>query len=423
MKNIAFYLLAIIGMAVSLSACSDDDTQQHMPQIFFDQHYYTLGKTSVDLILNADEAPASDVSIPVYFGGEAEEGVDFEMPEKVFTMKAGEKEASLTINRLTDNIGEDNLDLFVNLKDAPAGFNFGLSNFAEVTLLGNNGVIMAFTETEGTVKNEDEFEINLTNMKGKRYYPSVATNIELEVDESSTAVEGEHFEFVGGAYASVRKNRYKGTFGIKFLKKEEGKDKLVLRFADKEGYAPGTNSTMTLTLKGPDNFTGTWAFDKVSNAEYLSNSYYPEWGLNIEKLPTGTADDQLTFEGSDYTEYTFTPNLTGDLKNYFGTSSRKATYIGEKELSFEEYSGLLKVTILSIPDVNINFSTTYSDYSRAANVAFRLIEDENGEEILECTIYDFEPKGDDYGGAFCEMMGDYSMMEYIAPRIHFKRVK
>lgn len=428
MKRIAYYLFALVGMLALTTACSDDEEVGHVPQIYFDQHYYTLGKTSVDLILTADEAPTKDVTIPVYFGGEPQEGVDFELDENYFTFHAGDTVSRLTINRIVDNIGDDSEKLYVNLKEAPEGFNFGLSNFAEVNLLGNNGVLMSFTSTTGEVKTESEFQINLVDMKGSRYRPTVATTFDLEVDETSTAVEGEHFEFVDGAYATVNKNRYYGTFGIKFLKKEEGKDKLVLRFADKEGYATGANPTMTITMKGPDVFTGTWQFDSLMNKESLIDSW-SEYYLPAEQFPVCSTSDRLIFEGSDRMQYTFTSQMTSDLKNYFGNSTRTATYVGDKELAFSEGSShYITLSELEISDVNLNFSAEYNDNSRSAKVGFRLTTNDDGEEVLDCFIYDFIPKGDAYGNIIWTEYESYGMdptdmMQDIALRLQFKRVK
>ena len=97
------------------------------------------------------------------------------------------------------------------------------------------------------------------------------------------------------------------------------------------------------------------------------------YGEDISKAPKGTPSDRITFEGDSYLEYTFTPDLSGDLKNYFGTSPRKITFKEEGDKSFQENSGAnVKVSILEIPDINVKFSTTHKDI-RPALVGFRLI--------------------------------------------------
>lgn len=84
---------------------------------------------------------------------------------------------------------------------------------------------MSFENSTGKVGFSADFSIKLTNMKGGVYKVKVATTFDIEVDESSTAIEGVHYEFVNGAQVVVPINKNKGSFSIKYLKKEEGKDK------------------------------------------------------------------------------------------------------------------------------------------------------------------------------------------------------
>lgn len=414
-------MLAVVATVTVLTACSDDDTQQGGPQIYFGQYYYTLGKANVVLTLNADKAPDADVTIPVRFGGDAQEGVDYEAPEKAFLLKAGETQATMTLNRIDENIPDDAKNLYVNLQSAPAGFTLGLANFATVNLLGNNGVIVNFKSSEGAVKFTEDFTVELTDMKGKQYRPAAETTFDIVVDESSTAVEGENFEFIGGPHVVVKKGQSKGTFSIKFLKKEEGKDKLVLRFADKLGYATGNTPEMALAVSGPDVFTGTWAFDQISNMGELE--MYGDDYLNLKNLPKGSSADRLTFEGNNYEEYVFKPELSGDLKKYFGNTVRKVTFKEAVKKNFYEYSGAEQVSILEIPDVNLNFSATYNDTSRPALVGFRIIKGSDGEDILECVLDDFQPKGNDYGADLYLGFGEPGNMADCPLHLHFKRVK
>lgn len=422
-KKIAYFMFAMVAVLVSLASCSDDYTPQSAEQIYFGQYYYTLGKTSVVLTLNADKAPDRDVNIPVHFGGDAKEGVDFEVPDKAFHLKAGQTEATMTINRIADNIPDDNLNLYVNLDSAPAGFSLGLANFATVSLMGNNGVLVSFSSAEGAVKFTEDFTVTLTSMKGGSYRPQVETKYPIEVKEGSTAVEGENFEFVDGPYVTVPKGKNKGTFSIKFLKKEPGKDKLILGIAEGAGYMAGSTPEMDLKVSGPDVFTGTWVFDKVSNKTTIEDGW--SWFMDVSKIPTGTTADRLTFTGDSYEEYTLKPEMTGDFKNYFGNKERKIKFKEVASKYFEENWGSGETTgnvqILEIPDVNLKFSSTRSDYSRPALVGFRIIQDkESGEDILECVIDDFQPEGDDYGAQLYSEMGS---MDACPLHLWFRRAK
>ena len=85
----------------------------------------------------------------------------------------------------------------------------------------------------------------------------------------------------------------------------------------------------------------------------------------------------------------------------------------------ENYGANVKVSILEIPDVNINFSTTYKNI-RPAFVGLRLITVDS-KEVLECTLDDYEPQGDDFGARIYEIMG--GDMTWAPLRIHFSKVE
>lgn len=406
----------VLLVAITLSACSDDDhSMPNTPQIFIDEPYYTLAKDSVIIKVNADVAPTEDVSIPVVFGGTAVKDYDFTASDSVVVIKAGETEGSFVVKRVVENISSENKELYVNLKSAPNGYRLGLMNYASVTLLSNEGVLMSFNESTAEVSIWGDITINLTSMSGSSYRCKTATTFKLEVDPSSTAVEGEHFEFVDGAQITVPKNRYKGTTTLRCIKHEEGHDKLVLRLADKDGYGIGNIGTITITLNGQDNFTGTWQLSSINTDEI--SQYYVE---DESKAPKGSDKDQITFSGSEAPlSYTFTPNLEGDLKNYFGNETRTVTWLEDTQMVYQMEMGATRyVSTLEIPNVNVNFSSTYTDL-RTAKVAFRLFENQ-GEQMLECSIYDWEPQGDDYGAMIYSFMGD---MSYSILRVYFTKVK
>ncbi|MEY8685983.1 hypothetical protein AB9N12_07520 [Bacteroides sp. AN502(2024)] len=425
MKKLFYSLFALF--AVMFTACSsDDDNKSEMPQLSLEKSNYILASGTVDIKLIADAPAASDMSIPVTFFGRATEGTDFTTSAKEFILKAGETEAIITLTRIADSVGDDNLSLTVNLGKAPSGYTIGLMNYTTVTLLSKNGVIMSFANTSDILTLQSNYKVTLTNMSGSGYKVTEITHLNVEVDPSSTAVEGIHFEFTDGKrYVTIAKKKSNGTVSINFLKKESGKDKLVLRLSKRAGYAYGNNETITITLQGACNLDGAWAFKKISNLNYWKENM----AADISTFPTGTSTDKITFKGNSYTEYTFIPSLNGSLKNYFGTSERKVTFENEvtKELWEESVaqrqSVPINVSVYTFPDINIKFSATASEV-RPAIVSFRNITVE-GEEILECTIDDFIPTDfltDEWEGWMKDMAEDPAMLSNPI-RIHFTRVK
>ncbi len=419
MKKVFFLLLAVF--ALTAASCDRNEPQKDLPQINLEQHRYALAKNAVEVRLVADEPATSAIVVPVTFAGTAVEGTDFTVSPKEFTFKAGEKEAVIVITRIEENIGDEEKSLTINLGTAPDGYKIGTMNFTTVEFLSNQSIIMTFVKDEDILTENSEFAINLQKIDGSFYRVPAETNFDVEVDPASTAVEGTHFEFTGGKYVTIPRNRNTGSVGIKFLKKETGKDKLVLRLKKKDGYSFGSNDIITITIQGPYTFNGTWAFDKISNLEWWKTS----WGLDVSNFPKGTSADKITFAGNSHAEYTFTPNITGDLKNYF-TTATKATYKGEVSKVFQELSSTsavrLNVAVLEFETVNVNFSPTNTKLRKAV-VGFRTIT-VDGKEILECTIDDFEPTDflkDTYD--FMKDFGENPVMLSGPLRVHFTRIQ
>lgn len=411
MKKFLFILCAVCVFI--MSSCSSNEAND-LPQIYVDQPRYSLAKGMVEIKIHADKAPSTDISVPIIFAGAAIEGTDFVASAPSFTFEAGKTEAILTLTRIEENIGNTNKELILNLGKAPEGYSLGVMNYSLVELLGSQGVIVSFDKSEDKLMLSSTYNISLKNMKGTNYKVASETKFDINIDPSSTAVEGTHFEFETGSYITVAKNKWTGSIGIRFLKKEAGKDKLVLRLANRDGYAFGTNASIGITINGADVFTGTWAFDKIANL-----GLFQDYGEDISKAPQGTSSDQITFTGDSYLEYTFTPNMTGSFVNYFGTSSRKVTFKKEADKVFQEESGAkVRMAVLEIPSVNVKFSSTHKDI-RPALVGFRLIH-VDGKETLECTIDDFEPIDPDFGAIIYSFF--YSMED--APlRVHFTKVR
>ena len=93
MKKLGHYLYILMSMTFILASCSSDDNQR-LPQIYIDQPFYTLAKGSIELKIKADQAPPTDVSIPILFAGTAVEGVDFTATESYKQLTAAEPGAT-----------------------------------------------------------------------------------------------------------------------------------------------------------------------------------------------------------------------------------------------------------------------------------------------------------------------------------------
>lgn len=419
MKNRSIsYLLLLLSLLALTTSCRKRTTAIDLPQINFTDARYMLGKEDVTIRLEADAPMTERVELPYSFYGDAEEGKDFTCSSPTFVFEKGATEATLTVQRVPESIDDKGKSVTINLAEPPTGYKLGVMNFATLELFGNRSAFISFTSSEEMMTESVTASITLELMDGSRYRAPMAMTFPVQVDPESTAIEGVHFEFADAPAVSVRKNRNAGDVTLKFLKKEEGKDLIVLRLLPAEGFAYGQSKVIRIRIHGPYDVSGTWKLREVSNLDWFNGD---AWSGMIETkgFPKVSPEDRITFVGSPSEGYTFTPRIEGDFKNFFFTSTT-AKYLGEEEKDLQEYavSGryLRNVAILEFQEVNVNFSPTEQKV-RPAKVGFRLIE-VDGKEVLECTLDDFEPTqflSDAYG-----MMGDLS---YTPLRLQLDRVE
>lgn len=422
MKQLSF-VVWLLCLLLGTACSSDDKRPADLPQINLEKMHYALAKGSTEVKLVAEEPTATEVVIPFTLYGKAVEGTDYTLSAHAFTFKPGEQEATVTFTRIEESIGDEGSELTLNLDRhaAPQGFVLGLLNYTVVELMGKNTVIASFKKNADLLTLSGNFNIQLEKMSGGVYKTPAALTYPIEVDPSSTAVEGVHFEFVNGPFAKIAKGRYEGSVALRFLKHEPGKDRLVLRLGEMPGYGNGGNPTIQINVQGAYNISGTWAFRSITNKEWWENMWYED----TSNFPTGTEEDQLVFEGTDYRAYTFTPKLSGGLKNYF-TAACPVTFLNEREEQFQEIGmgrELANIAVLEFDHINVNFSATQSRIRKAV-VGFRILRETGSPDVLECTIYDYEPT--DFLNGVYEMYKDYGsdpiMLE--APlRLQFVRVK
>ncbi len=408
-------ITSLIGLLLFCSCSQSDEPTTHLPQLSIDQLNYTLGKTKVSIKLSAQQAPKTDLTVPVRFTGDAKMGEDFEVEQPAFTLKAGQKSALLEIKRKGE-VSENPKKVQIALGQAPAGYELGLKNYCMLKLLGNDGFLLNFAQAEGDLGFVSSFGIRIDGIK-ERYRLMTTSKFAIEVDPSSTAVRGVHFELLDEAQAIVPRKRNRGAFKVKFLKKEAGKDKIVLRFAERDGFASGNNDKMTITIKGPVDIAGDWKLTQIANGKWLEdpNNYF---GIKLDELINVQDGDAIKLEGDAF-KYKLIPMFKGKLKNFFIGESELVIDSSREDTLQESTFEKITLTRYKTEGVNVLFSPSETK-KRPALVDFRLIKDENGKEILECTLADFEPTTKDTPTwkALYEMMGS---MEWTPIRLHFER--
>jgi len=183
-------------------------------------------------------------------------------------------------------------------------------------------------------------------------------------------------------------------------------------------YVAGNFNKTTITIAG-SNFTrlkGSWKYKDFVNKNWLTQNMSFS-GDSPADLPKLNSNDQIIINESG-----LAIQMTGDLKNYF----RPATLTDKGEVTERliEQSfpfPAVKMQVVQLSAANVFFSPNKQKI-RSAQIGMRVFI-ENGKDILELTVRDFEPTDflsntyNDYAS-----WADLPVMQYFPLRIHFERV-
>lgn len=421
--NIYFWL-AIICLVITMTSCSDDSDAGPRTELSLEVPRYTLGNEegdTVNIAVITEGKALSTVRIPYRLSSSkgAVLNRDFEISDSAFTLHEGDSIAYLKVTRKH----VDGQKSFLLTLLPVEGVKLGALNYIEVELLGNN--IYTFVEPTTELALSKDVTVRVETALGQRFLFPKKTRLDVEVDPSSTAVEGVHFTFKDNQKKAVfNRNKHEGAVSVVFLKKEAGKDHIVLRLSDSNKLAPGAYPTIDIRIVGPTNLSGTWSFEGVANESWWRNSWSIDPSLLIDTVKT----DRIILKGNPAEGYEFTPQLTGKLKNYF-TGPSFASFIGERENYLQE-EGVYpppKVSLAEyrLDNINVAFDEAHSNI-RKTFIGFRLLRGKNNGKILELNIYDIEPVEPHWKDLLESMKYNYTEPPYFVDspiRLHFKEVK
>lgn len=421
MARLHLYLRLALASVLALiaSACQSLEVLERgdAPQLNFETFRYSLGKGDLALTLSLEQPATHELRIPFALAGTAREGEDYSIASREFVFATGQTTASVSITRKNMDKASS---IFVRLSGtAPEGYIYGLKNYTQVELLGSDALIYSFAKAQDVLSYEQSYEMTVGKVTGETYRSAGQAKYALELDPTSTAVLGKHFEFVGSAEAVVPNRRNTGTFKLRFLSLEAGHETIVLRFADRDGYARGTNPTLTLRITGPDNFAGSWSLLKLANKDWI-NSSYGGFGVSADALVSVSDGDYMELSGNSYESYTLTPHFGGMLRNYF-TKATTATFKGAVDKILSETSSgrppTINLTKLQLGEVNVRFSATET-LLKPANIGLRFITTESDGRLLEMTIDEYEPLQSGWKDVydFSNNMTDLPLRLYFRPR-------
>ena len=393
MRKILFILI-VISCWVGMAGCSDDDNKG--PDVSFRRPYYILpASESLNVEIRLSEPAPADITVPFTVAGTGEEGIDYSLSAHEFVVQAGLDSAIITITPVT-NMTEGR-EIHLTLQEV-AGYVPGIYRQTMIPIETKSPFTSSFLSTEYNLYTEMEVAA-LLHIGGSEYTsPSYDISIPFEIDPASTAVLGTHYEIEGGEKRFIyQKDDYMARVKLKFLKKEEGKNKVVLRLVETDNFMISlSNNRAYITINGPVNFddlVGSWKFKEFSSKDYVTSTASMAGDTEgVKNLPECVATDILVFENTGGKNVIRTNKLTGDLVNYFcdGAEVVVRDIVNEQiylPSEMNEWGLHRSVLRTDFSKVNLNFSPDNQNYA-SAEVDFRILEDG---DILEVRIVQYIP--------------------------------
>ena len=389
MKKVLFMLLAL---PLFMAACSDDELEATIATISFDKRAQTLpdGSTDIKLVVSGLDASSNrEYVVDLKCSGTATES-EYELSSDHFVIGGANPVTTITVTSLNYSGKSKNLDIVLV---APKNFNLGENPVTTITMASQEQIVYNFLEDNLELKVSATPTIELYTMDGDWYYPTEDLHIPVVVNkEKSTAVLGEHFEFVGEPEFLFTPDDEDASVEIKYLKKEEGKDKIVLEVDPAAArYAQGDPGQCTITIVGPDyaRIDGTWYVDQQpTDKNYMiKTSYVPS--SDLEGFPEATQADRFTFDSKTGKLST---SLQSTLKNFFGASCNMKE-AGSMEIGTHDSGGFLsnQIEMLDLDNCNRDFSASSTSQDKNAYIGIRLVEEQStGDDLLELYLIDYK---------------------------------
>lgn len=400
MKKALFFLLTLF--LVLLSSCKESDDESVMR---FARKVYTLNTGTLAVELVPNDHPATATEVPVTFGGTAVMGKDYTVSDTKYII-GGDKE-QLTINVSSKNNFSDSVKTII----MQAGSDANATTI--INLEPRTKAVYTFGQKTNIISEEQSVTLTFISMNGNDlgYKNEFDMPVTLDVDSSSTAVEGVNFE-IENKKDTLKAGESSLTFNIKTLKREKGKDKIVLRphLSEEEGFYGGLYPTTTLNIISSyaSDLFGDWQMDKLVTDKQYFNTF---WGgmipeSDLVNFPVFDASDSYSFvdEGG---RFMLNTSLSSYFKNYFQPSS-EFEFAGDYVL----YTSMLEkmnLQLLKLKNVNRYFSDKVKSEDTEALLGVRNFTDDNGQVYLDVYVIDYTAKG------FLTILGDYGMYDSAKP--------
>lgn len=386
MRKILFVFSLFLSLSLIL-ACSDDDNSD--PKLSFGRPIYILKAAeplAVELIVS--EPVTEEIKVPFMIDGSAVLDEDYTISAKEFVLHPGDWIDTVWVTPKENVIGQREIRL--SLQEVPR-YRLWNNRWAIIPVETKDIFTCSFSQTTMDLKSEVVVSMKLTVGGVDYMYKREELRVPFEIDPASTAVEGEHYEIVGGGRELIMGiQKATADVTIRFLKKEVGKDKVIIRLVEGGLFEGGTNTSVTINVNGPtlyEDFVGAWTSPDFISGDFIKGMV---WGhpTDCDNLPVNNlSTDRIVFTAGA-TNTLNVDGVQGDLAKYLRNC--EVVYIGEEpeQLWDQDAYGIKRdVVTLELSKVNVNYSAT-NVAERKAIVLVRLL---NKGKVLEFRIVDYEP--------------------------------
>ena len=387
MRKILFIYVLMLATCF-LTACSDDDN--NAPTLSFGRPIYILKAAAPLAVEVISSVPVTEsVRVPFDISGSAILDEDYTIETDAFTLEPGKTIDTIWITP-KENV-TTRREIRLALKEVN-GFQLWNNRVAMIPVETKDVFSCSFEDSKYDLKNEVIVKMGLM-VNGKMYYTrNDEVRVPFEIDPASTAVLGEHYEIVGGKQELVMVGNYKSTADVtlRFLKNEEGKDKVIFRMQEGGLFERGNNAATTITVSGPTTFkalVGKWAFSEITSESFIRRMAGYVDPNDCDNLPLDNRSTDVIQFIAGASNTLNVDQVQGDLLKYLRNC--EAEFGEEGPWRLYEQTGMPSrdVITLYLSKANVNYSATSID-ERRVFVGVRLL---NKNTTLELRIVDYEP--------------------------------
>ena len=384
---------ALIISLILAAACSDETSLT--PGISFITPEPEISEeTAIFRVIGQPFSSIDSLTIPVVFGGDAEQGVDYDASADHFTFKGESLMDSIVISTKLLGTGKT-LSLTLQI---PEGFVAGKYASSEFKLQDKFGYL-SFESAKAFLADTTSYLVTLNDANGKSKVLSKDAMVSVAVNkEKSTAVEGEDFELMNADSLIIPAGGQDAEFviALKGDYPRDGKDKIVLNVTESDKFSAGKKGEIELNIlrKELKVLEGNWVIDTLLTDSLYFKNIWGDQCADYTKVPEFNSSDK--FEVSFLYGY-FDPNFRSGFKNFFLGDSY---FTFENTMEIAAPDGEIKtVQLMTFDNTNRYFSSKETSEDNLSYVGIYLYtepaEKEGGKEkdMMELYVLDHTSKG------------------------------